>query len=81
MSGPGRPTSYKLEQASRARELCAQGGGDTGMFRPTPGPACSGCANRRPEDWQAKAETTPEVADDMVALLDAAGESMHHAGD
>jgi hypothetical protein len=37
--------------------------------------------NRRPEDWQAKAEAAPEVTDDMVALLDAAGESMRHAGD
>ena len=36
--------------------------------------------NRRPEDWRAKAETTPEVIDD-IALLDAAGESMRHAGD
>ena len=25
MSGPGRPTLYKPEHASRARELCARG--------------------------------------------------------
>ena len=37
--------------------------------------------NRRPEDWWAKAETTPEVVVDDIALLDAAGESMRHAGD
>jgi hypothetical protein len=38
--------------------------------------------NRQRQYWQAKAEAAPEVAaDDMVALLDAAGESMRHAGD
>jgi hypothetical protein len=37
--------------------------------------------NRQRHYWQAKAETTPEVADDMAALLDAAGESMRHAGE
>jgi len=37
--------------------------------------------NRRPEDWRAKAETTPEVFADDLALLDAAGERMRHAGD
>jgi hypothetical protein len=37
--------------------------------------------NRQRQYWQAKTEATPEVADDMVALLDAAGESMRHAGD
>jgi hypothetical protein len=37
--------------------------------------------NRQRQYWQARAEATPEVADDMVALLDAAGESMRHAGD
>jgi hypothetical protein len=36
--------------------------------------------NRRAEDWRAKAETTPEVIDN-IALLDAASESMRHAGD
>ena len=36
--------------------------------------------SRRPEDWRAKAETTPEVFVD-IALLDAAGERMRHAGD
>jgi len=38
--------------------------------------------NRQREYWQAKAEAAPEIANnDMVALLDAAGESMRHAGD
>jgi hypothetical protein len=37
--------------------------------------------NRRPEDWRAKAEPMPEVFIDDIALLDAAGESMRHAGD
>ena len=37
--------------------------------------------NRRPEDWRAQAETTPEVFVDDIALLDAAGESVRHAGD
>ncbi|HTB40774.1 MAG TPA: hypothetical protein VK777_27040, partial [Reyranella sp.] len=37
--------------------------------------------NRRPEDWRAKAETTPEVFVDDIALLDAASQSVRHAGD
>ncbi len=37
--------------------------------------------NRQRQYWQAKEETTAEVADDMAALLDAAGESMRHAGE
>ncbi len=39
--------------------------------------------NRQRHYWQAKAEAAPEfeAADDMAALLDAAGESMRHAGD
>ena len=35
--------------------------------------------SRRPEDWRAKAETTPEVFIDDIALLDAAGERARHA--
>jgi hypothetical protein len=30
---------------------------------------------------KAKAEAKPEIADDMVAVLDATGESVRHAGD
>ena len=37
--------------------------------------------NRQRQYWQAKAEAPLEIADDMAALLDAAGESMRHAGD
>jgi hypothetical protein len=37
--------------------------------------------NRQRQYWQARAEAPPEGADDMVAALDAAGESMRHAGD
>jgi hypothetical protein len=37
--------------------------------------------NRQRQYWQAKAEAPLEVVDDMAALLDAAGESMRHAGD
>jgi hypothetical protein len=37
--------------------------------------------NRQRQYWQAKAEATPEGSDDMEARLDAAGESMRHAGD
>ena len=37
--------------------------------------------NRQRQYWQAKAEAPSEVADDMAARLDAAGESMRHAGD
>jgi hypothetical protein len=150
MSGPGRPTLYKPEHASRARELCARGAtnpdlaGRFGVARSTIGlwiathpefaeavqqgrdvadataveslftrvtgynhpaekvflyrgeprtatytahvpPEIRACMfwlrNRRPEDWRAKAETTPEAFADDIALLDAAGERMRHAGD
>jgi hypothetical protein len=38
--------------------------------------------NRQRRYWQAKPEPAPEVAnDDLAAALDAAGESMRHAGD
>src|SRR5258708_21013734 len=37
--------------------------------------------NRQRQYWQAKAEATPEIADDMVALLHAARESMRPAGE
>jgi hypothetical protein len=150
MTGPGRPTLYKPEHASRARELCARGAtnpdlaGRFGVARSTIGqwianhpefaeavqqgrdiadataveslftrvtgynhpaekvflyrgeprtatytahvpPEIRACIfwlrNRRPEDWRAKAETTPEAFADDIALLDAAGERMRHAGD
>jgi hypothetical protein len=40
-------------------------------------------SNRQPQYWQLRAEAPPEpeVADDMAALLDAAGESMRHAAE
>jgi hypothetical protein len=45
-------------------------------------PACRfWLINRQRHYWQAKAEAVPEVADDMAALLDAAGESMRHAAE
>jgi hypothetical protein len=37
--------------------------------------------NRQREYWQAAAEAPFKIADDMAALLDAAGESMRHAGE
>jgi hypothetical protein len=38
--------------------------------------------NRQRHYWQAKGEAAPDfAADDMAAALDAAGESMRHAGD
>ena len=37
--------------------------------------------NRQREYWQARAEAPPEVDDDRAARLDAAGESMRHAGE
>jgi hypothetical protein len=149
VTGPGRPTLYKPEYASRARELCARGAtnpdlaGRFGVARSTVGqwiathpefaeavqqgrnvadataveslftrvtgythqaekvfiyrgetraasytahvpPETRACMfrlrNRRPEDWRAKAETTPEVIDD-IALIYAASESVRHAGD
>jgi len=40
------------------------------MFRRKPGPECW-LRNRRPEDWRAKAEMTPQVFADDIALLDA----------
>jgi len=150
MTGPGRPTLYKPEHASRARELCARGAtnpdlaGRFGVARSTIGqwiathpefaeavqqgrdvadataveslftrvtgynhqaekvfihrgeprtasytahvpPETRACMfwlrNRRPEDWRAKPEPMPEVVADDIALLDAAGERMRHAGD
>jgi hypothetical protein len=145
MTGPGRPTLYNPEHASRARELCARGAtnpdlaGRFGVARSTidlwlsthpefaeavqqgrdMADACAveslfsrvtgythqaekvfiycgetrtatytvhvppevrACLfwlrNRRPEDWRAKPEPTPEVFIDDIALLDAAGESV-----
>jgi hypothetical protein len=150
MSGPGRPTLYRPEHASRGRRLCARGAtnldlaGRFGMARSTIGqwiathsefaeavqqgrdvadataveslfrrvtgydhqadkvflyrseprtvtytahvpPETRACMfwlrSRRPEDWRAKAEPMPEVFADDIALLDAAGEGMRHAGD
>ncbi len=37
--------------------------------------------NRQRRYWQAKAEATQDSADELVAALDAAGESVRHAGD
>jgi hypothetical protein len=39
--------------------------------------------NRRPEDWRAQADTTPEffADDDLAAALDGAGQSIRHARD
>ncbi len=39
--------------------------------------------NRQRDYWQARPEAPlePEIVDDMAARLDAAGESMRHAGD
>jgi hypothetical protein len=34
MSGPGRPTLYKPEHASRARALCARGGANPDLPEP-----------------------------------------------
>ena len=38
-------------------------------------------SNRQRHYWRAKAEVAPESAPDLVAALDAAGESVRHAGD
>ena len=145
MTGPGRPTLYNPEHASRARELCARGAtnpdlaGRFGVARSTVDlwiathpefaeavqqgrdmadacaveslftrvtgythqaekiflhrgeprtasytvhvpPETRACLfwlrNRRPEDWRAKAETTPQVFVDDIALLDAASQSV-----
>jgi helix-turn-helix resolvase-like protein len=95
MTGPGRPTLYKPEHADRARELYARGATNpdlAGRFSvarsttahvPLETRACMfWLRNRRPEDWRARAEAAPEIAnDDLAAVLDAAGESMHHVGD
>ena len=35
--------------------------------------------NRQRQYWHLKAEAAPDIEDDMVAALDAAGESMRHA--
>jgi hypothetical protein len=74
MATPGQPTRYKPEHCELAHNYCLLGA----MFW---------LRNRQRQYWQAKAkaeaEAAPEleVIDDMAALLDAAGESMRHAGD
>ena len=89
MTGPARPTLYKPEHASRARGLCARGATNpdlAGRF----GVALKGfpetraclywLRNRRPEDWRAKVEATPEVFAHDIVLLDAAGERVRRVG-
>jgi hypothetical protein len=152
MSGPGRPTLYRPEHASRGRRLCARGAtnldlaGRFGMARSTIGqwiathsefaeavqqgrdvadadvvqslhsratgynyeaekifhyrgevmkvphtvhcpPDTTACMfwlrNRQRQYWQARAEAPPEpeIAPDIAALLDAAGENLRHAAE
>ena len=42
---------------------------------------CKLAHSRQRQYWQAKVEAPLEPANDMAARLDAAGESMRHAGD
>jgi hypothetical protein len=73
MSNLGRPTAYKPEYCELAHNYCLLGATNevlAGFFD---------VASRTIDNWIA---THPDFADDdMVALLDAAGESMRHAGE
>jgi hypothetical protein len=73
MATPGQPTSYKPEYDELAHSYCLLGATNevlAGFFDVAP---------RTIDNWIA---TYPDfAADDIVALLDAAGESMRHAGD
>jgi hypothetical protein len=87
MATPGQPTSYKPEYCELAHNYCLLGAtnevlGD--FFGVTSRTIDNWIAtrNRQRQYWQAKAEAAPEIAnDDLAAALDAAGESMRHAGD
>jgi len=85
MATPGQPTSYKPEYDELTRTTLYQGEERTITNTVSYPPDTQACMfwlrNRRRQYWQARAEATPEIADDMVALLDAAGESMRHAGE
>jgi hypothetical protein len=72
MATPGQPTLYKPEHCELAHNYCLLGATNEvlGDF--------FGVTRRTIQNWIA---THPEVVDDMAALLDAAGESMRHAGD
>jgi len=73
MATPGQPTSYKPEYDELAHSYCLLGATNevlAGFFDVAP---------RTIDDWIA---TYPDfAAADIVALLDAAGESMRHASD
>ena len=78
MATPGQPTLYKPEYCELAHNYCLL------VSYPPDTQACMfWLRNRQREYWQARPEASPEleVVDDMAARLDAAGESMRHAGD
>jgi len=92
MTTPGQPTLYKPEYIELAHNYCLLGAtnevlGD--FFGVTSRTIDNWIAtdpwlrNCQRHYWQARAQAAsePESADDMVAALDAAGESMRHAGD
>jgi hypothetical protein len=71
MATPGQPTKYKPEYDELAHSYCLLGATNevlAGFFDVAP---------RTIDNWIA----TDFADDDMVALLDAAGESMRHAGE
>jgi hypothetical protein len=82
----GRPTLYKAENAELARKFCVLGATNEDLAR------CFEVSRSRIDQW---IDTIPEFADsirqgrdladaavpDLAARLDAAGESMRHAGD
>jgi hypothetical protein len=83
MATPGQPTSYKPEYDEPAHQGQEHTITNTVSYPPDTQACMFWLRNRQRQYWQAKVEAPPkfEAADDMAALLDAAGESMRHAGD
>jgi hypothetical protein len=86
MATSGQPTSYKPEYNELAHNYCLLGAtnemlGD--LFGVTGRTIDNWIAtrNRQRQYWQAKTEAAPEIANDDLAALDAAGGSMCHVGD
>ena len=96
MATPGQPTLYKPDYCELAHNYCLLGATNTTLYRGKEhtitntvsySPDTQACMfwlrNRQRQYWQARAEAVveSEVADDMAARLDAAGESMRHAAE
>jgi hypothetical protein len=77
MATPGQPTSYKPEYDELAHQGQEHTITNTVSYPPDTQACMFWLRNRQRQYWQAKVEAPPkfEAADDMAALLDAAGES------